>query len=207
MENIDFASLFLFTFITIYTPGPANITCTSMGVKHGIKKSINFIYGSSIGFTFVALLGGLFSNLLLTAMPSLESIMRWVGAAYILYLAYNILKVDYSFAQDDKKIKVQPLNFKHGVLIQLLNPKSIIFLLTLYTAFLHPIANNPIFVLLFTLILGIIGFGANFLWASLGAGLSHFLNQERIKKAVNLILALLLVYTSARLTGIFKFLV
>ncbi len=207
MENIDFASLFLFSFITIYTPGPANITCTSMGIKYGIKKSINFIYGSVVGFIFVALLGGLFSNLLLKIMPSLESIMRWIGSVYILYLAYNILKIDYSFAQNNKEIQAQALNFKHGVLIQLVNPKSIIFVITLYTAFLHSIANNLLFVLLFTSILGIIGFGANFLWVSLGACLSHFLNQELIKKAVNLMLSLLLVYTAVRLTGIFKFLV
>lgn len=204
MENIDFASLFIFTFITIYTPGPANVACTSMGVKYGIKKSTSFVYGSSLGFLFMALMVGLFSNLLFTIMPSIESIMRWGGAAYILYLAYNILRSDYSFAQNKKEIDIQPLGFKHGVFIQLINPKSIIFLLTIYTAFLHPIADKPLLILFFTTILGFIGSGANFLWTFLGAGLSHFLNQEKFTRGVNLILALLLVYTAIKLTGIFR---
>ena len=81
MENIDFAALIPFVFLTVYTPGPANITCASLGVKHGLKESINFVYGSALGFTVMSLLAGLFSNLLLSIVPSLASIMRWVGAA------------------------------------------------------------------------------------------------------------------------------
>ena len=202
MENIDVASLIPFVLVTIYTPGPGNIACTSMCVRHGIKKSINFIYGITLGFILISLLGGLCSKLLLTIIPSLESIMRWIGAAYILYLAYNILKADYSFAQNNKQIQIQPFGFKHGILLQFVNPKCIIFVLTLYTAFLHPIVTKPHLILVFTLILGLMGFSSNFLWVSLGAGISHFLNQEWIKRVVNLLLALLLVYTALRLTGI-----
>ena len=48
--------------------------------------------------------------------------------------------------------------------------------------------------------------GANFLWASLGAMISSILGQERIKKIVNLLLALLLAYTALKLSGIFELL-
>ena len=203
MENIDFISLIPFIFLTVYTPGPANITCTSMGVKHGLKGSLNFVYGSALGFTLMSLLAGLFSNLLLGIIPSLASVMRWVGAAYILYLAYHMLKADYSFEENSGAVKEQPLGFKHGFILQLLNPKSIIFLLTLYTTFLYSAVSKSYFILLFALILGIIGFGSNLLWTALGTGISRFLNQERIKKIVNLLLSLTLVYLAVRLTGIF----
>lgn len=203
MENIDFASLLTFTCISIFTPGPANIACTSMAIKYGFKESINFISGASVGFTLVTLLAGLFSNLLLVLIPSLESTMRWVGSVYILYLAYSILKTDYSLAQDNKDLQqTQPLAFKHGVFLQLFNPKGLMFAITIYTVFLYPLVGKLHLILISTIILGLIGFGSYLLWAFLGAGISNLLNQEHFKRTVNLILALLLVYSAIKLTGI-----
>ncbi len=200
MDTIDFASLIPFVLVTIYTPGPGNIACTSMGVNHGIKKSMGFIYGISFGFILILLMAGFFSNLLLKVIPSFESIMRWVGAAYILYLAYNIQQTDYSFTQ--KNQQVQPFGFKYGILLQFVNPKCIIFVLTLYTVFLYSIISIPKYIILFTLILSVLGFSANLLWASFGVVISRFLYQAKVRKIVNSVLALVLVYTAIRLTGI-----
>ena len=204
MENIDLASLLLFTFITIYTPGPANIACTSLGVRFGIKRTTKFVYGSGIGFTFTSLVGRLLSNLLLTIVHSIELVMRLVGSAYILYLAYKMLKIDYSFTQDNQQTSTQEFGFKYGFVIQLLNIKSIIFIITLYTTFLNPLIGKPVLIFFSAVVLGLIGLGANFLWASLGAAICSFLNQERIKVIVNVLLALLLVYTALKLSGIFQ---
>ena len=204
MENIDLASLFLFTFITVYTPGPANITSTSLGVRFGIKGTTGFLYGSGIGFALTSLLGGLLSNLLLTIIPSIELVMRLIGGVYILYLAYKMLQLDYSFTQDNEKVSRQGFGFKYGFIIQLLNIKSIIFIITLFTTFLNPLLGKPVLIFVSAIILGTVGMGANFLWASLGAVISSFLSQERIKKIVNLLLALLLVYTAVKLSGIFE---
>ncbi|MDD2353235.1 MAG: LysE family transporter [Atribacterota bacterium] len=197
---VDFASLIPFVLITIFTPGPANIACTSMAVNFGIKKTMGFIYGISLGFILIMLVASFFSNLLLTVIPSIKSIMKWIGAAYILYLAYNIFKTDYSLKQKNKELK--PFALRHGFLLQLLNPKLFIFILTLYTTFLYPIVNNPKYIILSTSILALLGFSSNLLWASFGAIISHFLQNNMLKKIVNSLLALLLVYTAFRLTGI-----
>ena len=121
MNSIGFISLIPFVFITTFTPGSNNIACTSMAINFGIKKSMSFIYGIFIGFATLLLLAGFFSNILLKMIPGLEPIMRLVGAIYILYLAFNLLKADYSFQQKAKQLK--PFGFSQGVLLQFLNPK------------------------------------------------------------------------------------
>ncbi|MDD3031513.1 MAG: hypothetical protein PHF16_03950, partial [Atribacterota bacterium] len=68
--------------------------------------------------------------------------------------------------------------------------------------FLYPIVNNPKYIILSTSILALLGFSSNLLWASFGAIISHFLQNNMLKKIVNSLLALLLVYTAFRLTGI-----
>ncbi len=200
METIDFASLIPFVFVTIFTPGPGNIACTSMAVNYGMKRSMGFICGLSSGFILIMLLASFFSNLLLKIIPSLESIMRWIGAGYIFYLAYSILKADYSYQQNNQEVK--PFVFRHGLLLQFLNPKCIIFVLTLYTAFLYSIISTPRYIVACIFVLVLLGFSANLLWASFGAMISHFLYQEKVRKTVNLLLSLLLVYTAIKLTGI-----
>jgi len=200
MENIDFISLIPFVFITTFTPGPNNIACTSMAINFGLKKSMGFLYGIFFGFASVLLLAGFFSNILLKTIPDLEPIMRWIGAAYILYLAWNILKADYSFQQNNQH--VQPFSFSHGFLLQFLNPKGIIYALTLYSAFLYSIINIPQFIVLFAFILASIGFLSLLLWASFGTLISRFLYRDKVRQTVNLLMALLLTYTAVKLTGI-----
>ncbi len=199
MESIDFVSLIPFVFITTFTPGPNNIACTSMAINFGLKKSMGFLYGIFFGFVSVLLLAGFFSNILLKTIPDLEPIMRWIGAAYILFLAYSILKADYSFQQNNQQ--VQPFSFSHGFLLQFLNPKGIIYALTLYSAFLYSIIDIPRFIVLFAFILASIGFLSLLLWASFGTLISRFLYRDKVKKTVNLLLALLLAYTAVKLTG------
>jgi cysteine/O-acetylserine efflux protein len=200
METIDFVSLIPFVLVTTYTPGPANIACTSMVINFGMKKSMSFIFGICTGFALILLLVGFFSKLLLRMIPSLEPIMRWFGAAYILYLAYTILKTDYSFQQNNQEVK--PFGFRHGLLLQFLNPKAFIFVLTLYTAFLYSIVDIPEYIFLFAFILSLIGFSSNLLWASFGAVINRFLLQEKVRKIVNVFMSLLLCYTAIKLTGI-----
>lgn len=200
MENIDFVSLIPFVFITTFTPGPNNIACTSMAINFGIKRSMGFLYGIYSGFLSILLLVGFFSNTLLKTIPELEPVMRWIGAAYILYLAYNILRADYSFQQNNQQ--VQPFTFGHGFLLQFLNPKGIIYALTLYSAFLYPIIYIPQFIFLFAFILSSIGFLSLLLWAYFGTIISHFLHKKNLRKAINILLAILLIYTAIKLTGI-----
>ena len=200
METIDFVSLIPFVFITTFTPGPNNIACTSMVINYGLKRSMGFLCGIFVGFTSVLLLAGFFSNLLLKMIPDLEPIMRWIGAIYILYLAYNILKADYSFQQNNQQSK--PLLFSHGFLLQFLNPKGIIYALTLYSAFLYSIIDSPQLIVIFAFTLASIGFFSLLLWASFGTIIRPFLFRGKVRKPVNLLLSLLLVYTAIKLTGI-----
>src|SRR6056297_2233887 len=156
MESIDFVSLIPFILVTIFTPGPANLSCTSMGINYGIKRSLGFIYGLQAGFILVMLLAYIFSNLLLKIIPSMQSIMRWVGSAYIFYLAYQIYKTDYSYQQNSQESK--PFGFRHGLLLQFLNPKLYIFILTLYTVFIYSIIHIPKYMGLLIVILALLGF-------------------------------------------------
>src|SRR5512146_3098619 len=133
-----------YVLISTFTPGPSNISSASVASLHGYRKPLLYQGGLAMGVFTLMLLSGLVSATLLSIFPAVEPILRYAGAAYILYLAFGILKASYTFTDNDTK----PLGFMHGLILQILNPKLMIYAFTLFSAFLAPITNNALFLLL-----------------------------------------------------------
>ncbi len=199
MQEIDLIPLASYVFVTTFTPGPNNITCTSLAVLYGMRTTLKFIYGIITGFFVMMLLCGSLSHLLLKAIPAIEPVLRWVGAAYILWLAYSILRASYSFG-DDKETK--PLGFWTGVFLQFVNPKAAVYGLTIYSVFLAPFTSVPLYVALSAGIFAVVTFSATFTWALFGTTLKRFLHNQKLKNLINLVLVLLLIYTAIKLSGL-----
>jgi cysteine/O-acetylserine efflux protein len=191
-------SLLAYVLISTFTPGPSNISSASTGVLHGYKKTLNYQVGLAAGVFLVMLLGGWLSTTLLRLFPTLEPVLRYAGAAYILYLAFGILKASYVFTEKDTK----PLGFGHGLTLQILNPKLIVYAFTLFSAFLAPITNNTALLVLAAVLLTATAFCATSVWALFGTAIKTYLHHPRLKATVNIILSLFLVYTAFVLMGI-----
>jgi len=175
-----------------------------MSINFGIKKTMNYIYGIVTGFFLLLLLCGFFSNLLFTAIPSVEPIMRWIGAAYILYLAYGTFRASFSIQEKSDQYL---WGFYKGVLLQFINPKGIIYGLTLYSVFLNPLIGNPLYIALFSLGFALMGFAliglcAVLIWAAFGAIINQYLHHLKLRIILNSILSLLLAYTAVKISGI-----
>lgn len=190
--------LLSYVLISTFTPGPSNISSASIGVLHGYKNTLNYQVGLAVGVFLVMLLNGWLSTTLLSIFPTLEPMLRYAGAGYMLYLAFGILKASYVFTEKD----VKPLGFGHGLMLQILNPKLIVYAFTLFSAFLAPITNNLALLVLAAALLTATAFCATSVWALFGTAIKSYFHHPRLKATVNIILSLFLVYTAIGLTGI-----
>ena len=197
---INLLPLLSYVFISTYTPGPSNISTASSAVLHGYRKTLAYQAGLALGVFLMMLLSGWISTTLLRLFPGLEPALRYAGAAYILYLAYGILRASYTFNDQETRA----LGFGHGLALQALNPKLVVYAFTLFSAFLAPITANLGLVALAAALLAAISFGATSLWALLGTAIKARLRQPRIKFVVNGLLALSLVYIAIDLAGLIK---
>jgi cysteine/O-acetylserine efflux protein len=195
MPAIAWLPLLTFLFITAITPGPNNLSCISMGVQHGYRRSLIYIMGIVFGMFVQAVISGLISTTLYTLFPKFESVLRYVGAIYILWLAYVTLNSKYSTDQNGTK----PLGFKNGFLLQFLNVKAIFFVLTVFTAYLQPILGNYLLIFLAAIALGLRSFLVNSAYALFGSTIRQFLSHPVINKVFNIFIALALVYNAADL--------
>jgi cysteine/O-acetylserine efflux protein len=199
---IQILPLLSYVLVSTFTPGPNNLTAASQGVVHGFRGTLNYQAGMAAGVWAVMMLAAWVSASLLSVFPAVEPVLRWIGAAYILYLAYSILKATYRFEGGEGK----PLGFWRGLALQLLNPKLVVYGLTLFATFLAPITNSLALLALAAALLALIAFVATATWALFGTAIKIYLRRPRVTAIVNLLLALLLAYTAIELSGVLELL-
>jgi cysteine/O-acetylserine efflux protein len=193
--STDFFAALGFILISTFTPGPNNISSAAMGALHGFKATRFYLLGITSGFFIVMLVCALASASVLNVFPGLETGLRYIGAVYLLYLAYGMLKASYTFESEH----VKPLGFMNGFVLQLLNPKLIIYGLALFSTFFASIVTQPGQLVVMLLLLTLVGLCSTTLWASSGTLIGKYLHHPRVKLAVNVGLSLFLVYTALEL--------
>ena len=198
MTDVNLMALFSFVLVTTFTPGPNNISSASMGLLYGYRTTLRYLGGIVTGFFFIMLLCGWISSTLLSVFPSFEVALRLVGAGYILWLAFETLRASYTFTERDQTV----MGFLNGFLLQVLNAKAIVYGLTLYSTFLASITSSLPYLLLSAFLLAILSFASVTVWTLSGSAISRYLGRTWIRRFVNVVLALLLVYTAIELSGL-----
>lgn len=197
---LNWAGMLPFILITTFTPGPNNITSASMGMLYGYRKSLPFLMGIGTGFFLLMLLSGFLSRTLMEILPSFEIILRIGGAIYIGWLAYETLRSSYDFELTDQP----PLTFWRGFFMQLLNVKAIFYGMTIYSGFLSPISGRVDWLLLSAVLLALLGFCSISVWTLFGTVIHRYLKKPILRKAVNIALAGLLLYTAVEISGVLE---
>lgn len=193
MTGGEAVPLITFVMITTYTPGPNNISSASMGLLFGYLKSLPYLLGIASGFVLIMLICGSLSGFVNTIFPSLSIWLRWAGCAYILWLSFSTLKATYSFSEaSDHDLA----GFLRGMMLQILNPKVVIYGLTLYTTFLNPIVTKPLYLVLSAVLLAFNAWVSISLWSLFGSVIRKYVSNPGIYGIINLCLSLMLVYSA-----------
>lgn len=190
--HFDVVSLFLFAFAATFSPGPNTVSSASMGLAFGYKRSFTYMLGIAVGFFLVMLSCSLLSAFIQLYFPSMVTTLSYVGALYILYLAYKTLRSGYSIEEGQSK----PMGFIRGFILQVVNPKVIILGLTVYSTFLVSMKHSWFNLIFSALGFTIMSFTAVSTWAKFGSLLRDSLNKDTTKKIVSTVLALFLCYVS-----------
>lgn len=83
-------ALSLFAVVSSITPGPNNTMILASGVRFGLRRSLPHLAGISLGFGFMLVIVGLGLHAVLHDYPIVLDVLRYVGSAYLLWLAYQL---------------------------------------------------------------------------------------------------------------------
>lgn len=183
-------ALIAFAFVTSVTPGPNNMMLLASGVNFGVRRSVPHMLGISLGFMLLVVAVGLGLGQLFERVPLLFSALRYLGAAYMLYLAWKIAGSAAPKTRSDERGK--PFTFIQAAAFQWVNPKAWIMAIGAITTY-APQENFVVNVLLIAALFALINCPSVGLWTVAGSLLRRWLERPRILRAFNLGMALLLV--------------
>ncbi len=157
------------------TPGADMMFCLGQGMRFGPKAAIAASAGISLGGMVHVTLAGLGLRAVVSALPWAFDVIRWIGVTYLLWLAVQTWRSD-ATAQT---AKVAPKSaFRSGLIVNLTNPKVILFVLAFVPQFVVPEAG-PVLIqfMVLGLVLSLGGFSINALVGVFASGLGRRLTR------------------------------
>lgn len=174
-------SLILFAVITGITPGPNNIMLAASGTRFGFAQTLPHMSGVVVGFVFLTFLVGAGAGSLFTLYPQLREILKLLGSAYLLYLAWRLWQAS---APDDNA-RSRPLRWIEAAGFQFLNPKA--WLMAISAVSVFTLAGNAYWISL-AVICGVFflsGCMTSSVWAAFGAAIRRLVENPRALIIVN----------------------
>jgi threonine/homoserine/homoserine lactone efflux protein len=180
----------MFAVVMFFTPGPNNIMLLSSGLTYGFRPTIPHIMGITFGFAFMVGAVGLGLGTIFIAYPVLQTILKYAGVAYLIYLAWAIAMSEP--VKPDQDNRRGPMTFWGAAMFQWVNAKGWVMVIGTITAY-AAIAAYPWNILIqvaLSLILGALSCTA---WALFGSSLRPILTSRRAVRAFNIVMAVLLL--------------
>ncbi|MDR7379582.1 threonine/homoserine/homoserine lactone efflux protein [Rhodoferax ferrireducens] len=192
MSTQLFFALTLFAFVSSVTPGPNNLMLLASGVNHGFRATLPHMVGISVGVFILLTSVGMGLGLLLEQIPQLYLVLKWLGAAYLLYLAWGVATAG---APKDAEAK-RPISFWGAAGFQWVNPKAWVMAVGAFSSYL-PAHSGSALVLGTAILFAVVNLPTISLWALFGSRLRHWLRIPHYRRIFNGLMAVLLVASLA----------
>jgi threonine/homoserine/homoserine lactone efflux protein len=185
-----FLAIASFAFVMAFTPGPNNVMLTASAANFGFVPSIPHMLGVTLGFVVVVAASGAGLGSLLVAAPSVQIVLKVVGVAYMLWLAWKVANA--GVPGERGGTNTSPLSFLQAAAFQWVNPKGVVIALgaiTLFVSPARPVADLSILLAVF----GVVTLASTVCWSLFGVALGRLLQDRRRARIFNVCMALLLV--------------
>jgi len=173
-----------------FTPGPNNVSSSALGLRLGYRGTLPYLLGICTGFVVIMLCGGLLTEFLTRNYAVISPYLKWVGALYMAWLAVSL------FLPSHKGKAVARDGFAGGLLLQFVNPKGILYGITIYASFSALLTGSFFKTVGSALFLTAIAFAAISTWALVGSILSRYFENRFFRLGFNIVMALLLAYSA-----------
>ena len=186
MPMVALSNFLIYCVINAFTPGPGNILALNTVTNYGYKKGKPLFFGIFAGYYVVQIICAIFVYGVNSLLPNVMEVMKYIGAAYILWLAIHI-----AFSKPSTENAEQSASFLQGFMLQFVNVKIYMFGVTALTGYVVGYMFSFPALLFFELVIATIGTIATCTWIGLGVLIQKF--YLRHFRVINIVLALTLM--------------
>ena len=189
MTSEQAIAFLLFAVVAAGTPGPSNLLLTATGANVGVLRGVPCLLGVSVGMGVMMFLVAFGLGSIVLARPTVLRALNWVGAAFLLWLAWKIATAGHGAAAAGGK----PVGFIGAAAFQWINPKSWLVCASAAGTYLHAgsrgaVAQATVFGALFILA----SLPCCFVWLAFGATAQRWLRTDRARRTFNIAMGALL---------------
>lgn len=190
MSQQLFYAFLVFAAVMFFTPGPNNIMLLASGLNFGFRRSVPHMAGVTFGFAFMIAVTGIGLGAVFTSWPMLQTILKYGGAAYLVYLA---IAIALSGPPDPGEVEQRrPMTFLGAALFQWVNVKGWVMAIGTITAY-AAIASYPWNVVVQVALSFVMGLLSTVTWTLCGSALQLLVKSPRTVRAFNITMAVLLL--------------
>ncbi|MDA7949659.1 MAG: LysE family translocator [Hyphomicrobiaceae bacterium] len=193
--------LFLLTeAVLCFSPGPAVIYVMSQGLSHGFRASLAANLGVVTGNSIYFLASALGLGAMILTSQQLFLLIKWIGVAYLVWLGLQMIFTSGNIP-DPVGVRRRPDNkaFKGGTVVQLANPKNLVFFVAILPPFIDPNGNVALQVLILGLTSQLLEVIALLFYGSIAANAGGWLQRSRLSVWVERIAGTFLIGIAASL--------
>jgi threonine/homoserine/homoserine lactone efflux protein len=173
--------LVLFAAAVTLTPGPNVVLVTASAANFGFRRTIPQMLGITFGFGSMVLATGLGLAGVVHAEPRLHMVLKYAGAAYLLYLAWRIARADAAGAA----ARARPIGFVEATLFTWMNPKAWVSALGAAAAF-TTVGGDVVWESgLIAAVLAVFCLLSAAVWAGFGTVIGRYLANPRARTTFN----------------------
>ena len=176
-------ALIIFLFPLAYSPGPGNMFFAANGARFGFAATVPSNIGYHIATWLVTVVIGLGMITALNDYPNAFLALKISGAAYVLWLAWKLIRA----GRYDGQREAKPATFWDGVILLLLNPKAYIIMALMFSQFLSTDGGLQIVnVLAISTIFTLNNLVAFSIWATVGDKIADKFRTDEGARRLNL---------------------
>jgi threonine/homoserine/homoserine lactone efflux protein len=190
MSHSLLIAFFVFAAVMYLTPGPNNIIVLSSGLTYGFRPTIPAIAGITFGCAFMVAAVGIGFGAIFVAYPILQTILKYAGAAYLVYLAATIAMSEP--VKPGEQTGRRPMTFWGAALFQWVNVKGWVMVIGTITAYAG-IASFPWNIAIQVVLCLLLGVVSTSIWTLSGSSLRSLMTSPRAVRVFNLAMAALLL--------------
>ena len=176
----------IYCIVNAFTPGPGNILALNTVNTYGWRRGRPLFLGIFAGYYVVQILCALIVYGVSAFLPNVMGVLKYIGAAYILWLAIHIAISKPSEGSEEKSA-----SFLKGFMLQFVNVKIYMFGITALTGFVVPHNSTLAALLFFEIVIATIGTIATTTWIGMGMLIQRFYMKHW--RVINIVLALTLL--------------
>ena len=194
------SALLIYMLVSSITPGPNNLTMLFLGARFGFKGTLKFMTGSMLTFLVKGAVCGLLNLALADIMPKAVVYLKWVGAAYMIYLGINMALSGFK-AEKEKAAEASGASnslaptestYRAGIFLQLLNMKSWIAAISIFAVYVIPIDKSVGAILAADFVDFLFLTASSSVWGLFGSAIRSFVDKYR--KPFGIVCGLSLIY-------------